>query len=60
MQLAQCRLPGLAISNAKILIYFSNKIYGSNFIKQHPETVMVWQQGTIGHLQVEVALYNIQ
>jgi len=25
----------------KILIYFSNKIYGSNFIKQHSETVMV-------------------
>jgi len=24
-QLAQCRFPGLAISNAKILIYFSNK-----------------------------------
>jgi len=27
--LAQCRFPGLAISNAKILIYFSNKIYKS-------------------------------
>jgi len=26
IQLAQCRFPGLAISNAKILIYFSNKI----------------------------------
>ena len=24
IQLAQCRFPGLAISNAKILIYFSN------------------------------------
>ena len=23
-------------------IYFSNKLYGSNFIKQHSETVMVW------------------
>ena len=23
-------------------IYFPNKKYGSNFIKQHPETVMVW------------------
>ena len=33
--------PGLAISSAKILTYFSNKIYGSNFIKQHSETVMV-------------------
>ena len=41
IQLAQCRFPGLAISTAKILIYFSNKIYGSNFIKQHSETVMV-------------------
>jgi len=40
MQLAQCWFPGLAISNAKIQIYFSNKIYGINFIKQHPETVM--------------------
>ena len=27
MQLAQCRFPGLVISNAEILIYFSNKIY---------------------------------
>jgi len=44
IQLAQCRFRGLAISSAKILIYtfFSNKIYGSNFIKQHSETVMVW------------------
>jgi len=34
--IAQCQSPGLAISNAKILIYlyFSNKIYRSNFIKQ--------------------------
>ena len=29
-------------SNAKIKIYFSNKKYGSNFIKQHSQTVMVW------------------
>jgi len=43
IQLAQCRrFPGLAISNAKILVCFSNEIYGSNFIKQHSETVMVW------------------
>jgi len=42
IQLAQCRFHGLAISNAKILIYFSNKIHGSNFIKQRSETVMVW------------------
>ena len=41
IQLAQCRFPGLAISNAKVLVYFSNKIYESNFIKQHSETVMV-------------------
>ena len=33
IQLAQCWFPGLAISNAKLLIYFSNKIYESNFIK---------------------------
>jgi len=32
IQLAQCRFRGLAISDVKILIYFSNKIYGSNFI----------------------------
>jgi len=42
IQSAQCRFPGLAISNAKILIYFSNKLYGSNFIEQHSEIVMVW------------------
>ena len=42
IQLAQCWFSGLAISNAKILIYFSNKIHGSSFIKQHSKTVMVW------------------
>jgi len=41
IQLAQCWFPKLAISNAKILIYFSNEIYGNNFVKQHSETVMV-------------------
>ena len=41
IQLAQCRFPGLAISIAKKLIYFSNKICGSDFIKQQSETVMV-------------------
>ena len=42
IQLAQCRFPRHAmISSAKTLIYFSNKIYGSNFIKQHSETVVV-------------------
>ena len=29
------------ISDAKILIYFSNAIYGSNFMKQHSQAVMV-------------------
>ena len=45
IQLAQCWFPGLAISSARpeISIYFfSNKIRGSNFIKQHSETVTVW------------------
>jgi len=32
----------LAISSAEIWIHFSNKIYGSNFIKQHSDTVMIW------------------
>jgi len=41
IQLAQCRFPRMTIANAKILTYFSNKIYGINFIKQHSETVMV-------------------
>jgi len=40
IQLAQCRFPGLTISNAKILIYFSNKICRSNFIKQHSEKLL--------------------
>jgi len=37
IQLAQCWLPGLAISNAKIQIgyIFSNKMHGSNFITAH-------------------------
>jgi len=34
IQLAQCWFPALAISSAKIYIYFSNKICGSNCIKQ--------------------------
>jgi len=42
IQSTQCLFSGLAISNDKILIYFWNKIYGSNFIEQHSETVMVW------------------
>jgi len=32
---------GSTISNAKILMYFSNAIYGSNFMKQHSQAVMV-------------------
>jgi len=42
IQMTQCRFPGMAISSAKILIYLSNKICGNNFIKQHSETVMIW------------------
>jgi len=41
IQLAQCWFPRLAISNAKILIYLSNKIYGSNSVKHHSESLMV-------------------
>jgi len=43
IQLAERWFPGLAISNAKMKVYFSNKIkiYRNNFIKQHSETVMV-------------------
>jgi len=41
IQLAQCWFPRLAISSAKIYIYFLHKIFGSNFIKQHSETGMV-------------------
>ena len=41
IQLAQCWFPGLAISSAEILMRFSNKIYGRNFIEQHSETVVV-------------------
>jgi len=40
IQLAQCWFPGLAISSAKLQIYFSNKTYGNNFVKQHSETVI--------------------
>ena len=42
IRLAQRWFPGLAISSDKIYIYFSHKIHGSNFIKEHSETVMVW------------------
>ena len=40
IKMAQCPFPGLAISNDRIVIYFSNKIHGSNFIKQHSETMV--------------------
>ena len=36
IQLAQCRFPGLAISDAKILTYFSNK----NIRKQFCQTAL--------------------
>jgi len=41
IQLTQYWFHVLTISNAKILIYFLNKIYRSNFIQQQSETVMV-------------------
>jgi len=42
IQLAQCWFTGLAISDAKSKKKcFSSEIYGSNFIKQHLEAVMV-------------------
>jgi len=34
-------IPALAISNAEMLIYFSNEICDNKFIKQHQETAMV-------------------
>ena len=43
IQLAQCRFTGLAKFQCwNINIFFANKIYGSNFVEQHSETVMVW------------------
>jgi len=49
IQLAQCQFPQPAISNAKILIYLSEKnTYRSNFIKQHSETVTVWNYENAG------------
>ena len=39
IQFAQCRFPRLAMLNINI---FLNKTRDSNFIKHHPETVMVW------------------
>jgi len=47
IQLAQCHVRRLAISDAKVLICFSNKMHGSNFIEQQfcqtvLGTVLVW------------------
>ena len=47
IQLAQCQVRRLAISDAKVLICFSNKMHGSNFIEQQfcqtaLGTVLVW------------------
>ena len=44
IQLAQCRFPGLAISNAKILIglYFSRKINGRNHFHQTALENLLW------------------
>jgi len=41
IQLTQCYFPGLAVFDAKIQIYFSNKIYGNPFVRQHSETITV-------------------
>jgi len=40
MPLAHCPFPALAISDAKKLIYSSNKIYQSNFI-EHTQK-LIW------------------
>ena len=43
IQLAQCWFPGSAIFNAKnINTFFSDKLYGSNFIRQRSKTATVW------------------
>ena len=39
IQLAQRRFPG---SNAKMLINFSNKIHGSNFVKPNNTRKLLW------------------
>jgi len=54
----QCRFPGLAISRAKALIYFLYKIYGSTFIKQHTETVMVWNYRKAG-CSLRIKFYSV-
>ena len=46
-QFAQCWFPGLAISNAKIQIYFSNKIHRSNFITQRRQNLVSSDSTTV-------------
>ena len=60
IQLAQCRFPVLAISNAKILIYFfSKKIYGSNFVKQPRKLLWLESFRVLFDKIVSVGLYFI-
>jgi len=40
IQLAQCRFPGLAVSNAEILVYFWKNYTDAILSKQHSENVM--------------------
>jgi len=47
IQFAQCWFPGLAISNAKIQIYFSNKIHRSNFITQRRQNLVSSDSTTV-------------
>ena len=47
IQLAQCWFPWLAISNAKIQIYFSNKIHRSNFITQRRQNLVSSDSTTV-------------
>jgi len=49
---------------AKVLIYFSNEINGSNFIKQHSKTVTVWNYQNVNYMQFKkkycVIYYNFR
>jgi len=47
IQLAQCWFPWLAISNAKIQIYFSNKIHRTNFITQRRQNLVSSDSTTV-------------
>jgi len=55
IQLAQCWLPVLAISNAKIS--FSNKIYGSNF--NEPTRELSWFEITKMLIAVKKSIYCV-